>query len=312
MIRKIIRGIRNPRLVILYILNFKVCRIIPDKLFLKIKYKLRIGKKLDLENPKTFNEKLQWLKLYDRNPTYTNLVDKYEVRKYVAKTIGEEYLIPLIGVWDKFDDIDFNKLPDQFVLKPNHTSGDVFICKDKSKIDIFKLKKIINKWLKREYYWLHREWPYKNIKPKIICEKYMVDESGVQLKDYKFFCFNGEPKAMYVATDRGIDTRFDFFDMEFNHLPLIQHYKNSNKEIKKPIGFNEMIRLARILSKGFPHVRVDFYDINGKVYFGELTFYHLGGLEKFEPEKYDEIFGSWLKLPFESSDSTRNKNNKYN
>jgi len=271
--------------------------LISDKLFLKMKYNHYIGKKLNLKNPKTFNEKLQWLKLYDRNPEYTKLVDKYEVRKYIADTIGSDYLIPLLGVYNTFDEINFEDLPDQFVLKPNHTSGDIFICKDKSNINYHKLKNEINNWLKKNYYWVHREWSYKNIKPRIICEKYMVDESGTELKDYKFFCFDGEPKALFVATDRCIDTRFDFFDLNFNHLPFMQHYKNSGKKIVKPSGFDEMVQLSKILSKDIPHVRVDFYDIYGRIYFGELTFFHFSGFEKFEPEEYDKLFGSWLKLP---------------
>ena len=297
MLKKVVNVLKSPKRLFLYIISFRAFRFLPDELYLKIKFRLITGKRLNLNNPMTFNEKLQWLKLYDRKPEYTLMVDKYCVRKYIKDTIGEKYLIPLLGVYDTFEDINFDKLPNQFVLKPNHTSGNVYICKDKSKINHKKLKKEVNNWLKREYYWIHREWPYKNIKPRIICEKYMVDESGTELKDYKFFCFNGEPKVLYVATDRGIDTRFDFYDMKFNHLPLMQHYKNSGKKIIKPKGFEEMIELAIMLSQGIPHVRVDFYDINGKVYFGELTFYHLSGLKKFQPEKYDQIFGGWLKLP---------------
>ncbi|MED4375452.1 ATP-grasp fold amidoligase family protein [Schinkia azotoformans] len=297
MIDKVKKLLKNPKLIILYALSLKVSRIIPDLLYIKTEFRLAMGKKLDLKNPKSYNEKLQWLKLYDRKPEYTQMVDKYEVRKFISKSIGEEYLIPLLGVYDSFDEIDFDALPNQFVLKPNHTSGNVFICRDKSKINYEDLKKTINKWLNRRYYWVHREWPYKNIRPRIICEKYMVDESGVELKDYKFFCFNGEPKSLFVATDRGIDTRFDFFDLEFNHLPFMQHYKNGTKKINRPPGFDEMIRLSSKLSKGIPHVRVDFYDINGRIYFGELTFYHFSGYEKFEPEKYDRVFGDWLQLP---------------
>lgn len=270
---------------------------VPSKIYIKIQYRNYTGKRLDLRNPQTFNEKLQWLKLYDRNPLYTNLVDKYKVREFISQTIGEEYLIPLLGVWDKFDEIDFGELPNKFVLKPNHTSGDVFICKDKTKVNFDELRTKVNAWLEREYYWEHREWPYKNIKPRIFAEKYMVDESGVELKDYKFFCFNGEPKALFVATDRGIDTRFNFYDMQFNQLPFMQHYKNSTKKINKPQGFDEMVILATTLSTGIPHVRVDFYDVNGKIYFGELTFYHFSGLEKFEPDEWDFKLGSWLELP---------------
>lgn len=298
---KILKAIKHPNLAIIYAIDLfghRLLKIVPDSLYLKIKYKLIMGKKLNLNNPKTFNEKLQWLKIYDRNPKYTTLVDKYKVREYIKNEIGEEYLIPLLGVYNSFEEIDFDSLPNQFVLKPTHTSGDYFICKDKSKINYSLLKKQVDKWLKRKYYWLHREWPYKNVKPRIICEKFMVDESGVELKDYKFFCFDGIPKAMFVATDRGIDTRFDFFDMDFKRLPIVKnHYLNGRKEINKPVNFDKMVELAKMLSMGIPHVRVDFYNINGKIYFGELTFYHFSGFEKLEPEKYDEIFGNWIRLP---------------
>lgn len=235
----------------------------------------------------------------DRNPEYSSLVDKYEVRKFIEKTIGKEYLIPIIGVWDNIDDIDFHKLPNQFVLKCTHDSGGLVICLDKDSLNIEKTKKELIKSLNNNYYWGQREWIYKNIKPRIIAERYMVDESKKELKDYKFFCFDGEVKAMFVATDRGIDTRFDFFDLKFNHLPFIQHYPNANKTINKPKGFERMIELSKVLSKGIPHVRVDFYDISGKIYFGEMTFFHFSGWEKFEPSNYDEIFGSWLKVPFD-------------
>ena len=256
-----------------------------------------MDRQLNLDRPETFNEKLQWLKLYDRNPEYTKMVDKYEAKKYVADIIGQEYIIPTLGVWDKFEDIEFDKLPKQFVLKPTHTSGNVFICKDKEKINYKQLRKMINKWLKRNYYLIHREWPYKNVRPRIIAEQYMVDESGTELKDYKFFCFNGEPKLLFVAKDRPYATKFNYYDMDFKKLPFKQHYKNFNDYIEKPKGFEKMIELSRKLSKDIPHVRVDFYDINGKVYFGELTFYHFSGFEKFEPEEWDRILGDMLELP---------------
>ena len=256
-----------------------------------------MGYKLDLNNPQKHLMKLQWLKLHDRNPLYTTLVDKYEVRKYIAETIGEEYLIPLLGVWDHFEDIDFNKLPNQFVLKCTHDSGGLIICKDKSKLDIKAAKKKINSCLKRNYYWAFREWPYKNVKPRIIAEKYMVDESGTELKDYKIFCFNGKPKALFVATDRGIhQTKFDFFDTNFNHLPFMQHYpNNTEREITKPKGLEKMLVFAEKLTQDFKHCRADFYDINGHVYFGDLTFSHFTGLEPFEPEEWDYKFGDWIK-----------------
>lgn len=272
-------------------------KILPDKIYLSLKFKYKMGHFLNLENPQTFNEKLQWLKLYNRKPEYTTMVDKHEVKKYVADIIGEEYIIPTLGVWNQFDDIDFDKLPNQFVLKCTHDSGGLVICKDKNNLNLEAAKQKIEKSLKRNYYWSGREWPYKDVKPRIIAEEYMIDESGYELKDYKFFCFNGEPKMMFIATDRGSDTKFDFYDMEFNHLPFTNGHPNANKKIKKPKNYSSMLALAAKLSFGIPHVRVDFYNINGKIYFGELTFFHWSGLVPFEPEEWDYKLGSWLELP---------------
>lgn len=270
---------------------------IPDKLFIQLSYQFNMGKSLNLEHPQTYNEKLQWLKLYDRKPEYTKMVDKYAVRTYVSKRIGDEYLIPLLGVWNQPDEINYDKLPNQFVLKCNHDSGGVLICKDKSELDINAATKFLRKCLSRNFYYRAREWPYKNIKRKIIAEKYMVDESGYELKDYKFFCFNGKCRAVFIATDRGADTRFDFFDPEFHHLPIKCGHDNAEKEIKKPASWELMIKLAEKLSEGIPQVRVDLYDVFGQVYFGELTFFHFGGKKPFYPEKWDYVFGSWIDLP---------------
>lgn len=268
-----------------------------DKSYIKLIYRSNMGKKLNLKNPSSFNEKLQWLKLYDRNPLYTKLVDKYEVRKFVEERVGIEYLIPLIGVWDDVNDVDFNVLPNQFVLKCNHDSGGWIICKDKSKLNINESRKFLNKRLKRNFFWNAREWPYKNIKRRIICEEYMVDESGTELKDYKFFCFNGKCEAIFIASERGTDTRFDFFDRNFNHLPFTNGHPNSNKKIFKPKNFETMISIAEKLSEGIPQVRVDLYNVNGKILFGEMTFFHYGGKKPFRPEKYDYWLGSFIKLP---------------
>lgn len=295
-INKLKKVFKNPYILIPYLGKKNLLHWIPDKLYLKACFKAKMKRRIDLNNPTTFNEKLQWLKLNDRNPIYTDMVDKYEVRKYIEKTIGREYLIPLIGVYDNFEDIDFRSLPDQFVLKCTHDSGGLVICDDKSKLNIKAARKKINNSLKRNYYHLFREWPYKDVRPRIICEKYMVDESKYELKDYKFFCFNGKPKILYIASNRGTDTRSDFFDMNFNHLPIEQGLKNASKTIKKPKSFNKMVELSKILSKNIPHVRVDFYEVNGIIYFGELTFYHFGGFEEFTPSEYDEIFGRWLDL----------------
>ena len=271
---------------------------LPDKCFLQFKYRLKMGKRLNLKCPQTYTEKLQWLKLYDRQNIYTNLVDKYEAKKIIGRQIGKQYIIPTFGVWERFEDIDFDSLPSEFVLKPTHTSGNVYICRDKEQIDKNELRNLVNGWLTRKYYRLHREWPYKNVPPRIIAEKLMKDgEDTSSLKDYKFFCFHGVPKALFIASDRGTDTRFDFYDMDFCHLDIRNGHENAAKEIIKPDNFEEMKSLAAILSKGIPHVRVDFYSINGQVYFGELTFYHWSGFVKFEPPDWDRIFGDWLILP---------------
>lgn len=276
----------------------KLLSIIPTKLYIQIKYFKNFHKFANVKNPQTYNEKLQWLKLNDHNPLYTKLADKYEVKKYVADVIGEEYIIKTLGVWDKFEKIDFNSLPEKFVLKCTHDSGGLFICKDKTKLDTEKAKKIINDSLNNNYYYHSREWAYKDIKPRIIAEEYIETKNG-DLPDYKFFCFDGEVKALYVATNRNVEGEevcFDFFDDEFKHLPFVNSHPNSTKEIEKPEGFEKMKILASKLSKGFPHVRIDFYDIDGKVYFGETTFYHMSGFQPFKPEIWDKTFGDWIDL----------------
>ena len=296
---KIVKYIKRPSNILLYLMNKNFFKWIPDEKYITIKYKLEMNQKLNLKEPKTFNEKLQWLKLYDRNPEYTKMVNKYEAKKYVADIIGQEYIISTLGVWDKFEDIEFDKLPKQFVLKPTHTSGNVFICKDKEKINYKQLRKMINKWLKRDYYLVHREWPYKNIKPKIIAEQYMVDDSGMKLKDYKFFCFNGIAQTILVCSNRnGSFKNTNFYDISWNLQPFTREkHKNSNEQIKKPKNLDEMITVAEKLSKDIPFVRVDLYEINGKVYFGELTFYPSSGFEGFEPEEWDKKLGDMLELP---------------
>lgn len=274
-------------------------RLLSDKQFLKILFKANFGYPLDLENPRTFNEKVNWLKLYDRRPIYTTMVDKYEVKKYVASIIGEEYIIPTLGVWDRFEDIDFNALPNQFVLKCTHDSGGLVICRDKRHLDIAAARKKIDYFMKRNFFLLSREWPYKNVKPRIIAEKYMEDESTRELRDYKFFCFDGVVKALFVAKDRGStkETKFDFFDSDYNHLPFKNGHPNAEEIPQKPKHFEGMKVIASKLSQGIPQVRVDLYECNGKVYFGEMTFSHWSGLMPFDPEEWDYTFGSWIKLP---------------
>lgn len=275
----------------------------PEKYVPRMFYS-RIGYKLNLKNPQTFSEKLQWMKLYDHNPLYTTLVDKYEVKKYVANKIGSQYIIPTLEVWDNVEDIDFNCLPNQFVLKCTHDSGGLVICKDKSKLNIKKAKKILRKSINRNFYYMGFEWPYKNVKPRIIAEKYMEDTKTKELRDYKFFCFNGEVKALFIATERqkeGEDVKFDFFDADFNHLPFKQGHENARILPEKPLRFNDMKHLATLLSKGLPQVRVDFYEVDGNIYFGEMTFFHHGGWTRFEPGEWDTIFGKWITLPIEES-----------
>lgn len=286
---------------IIILMNLGIFNWLTDINFLKLKYRLVINKKLNIENYQTFNEKLQWLKLYNRNPEYTKMVDKYEAKKYVADIIGQEYIIPTLGVWDKFEDIDFDILPNQFVLKPTHTSGDIFICKDKEKINHKKLKKMVNKWLKRNYYFIHREWPYKYIKPRIIAEKYMETNEQKELIDYKFFCFNGNPKVILVCSERFSSDNMceTWFDENWNFLDIIESNHRVNKKIKKPINFSQMMEFSKKLSRDIPFIRVDFYEINGKIYFGELTFFPAAGFEKFEPEEWDKKLGDMLELPKE-------------
>ncbi|MBQ7410442.1 MAG: glycosyl transferase [Clostridia bacterium] len=270
-----------------------------DERYLIFNYKLKMGRKLDLKNPKTFNEKLQWLKLHDRNPEYTKMVDKYEVKKYISDKLGEDYIIPTLGVWDSFDEINFNLLPKQFVLKCTHDSGGVVVIKDKDKIDIKKVKKKLEQSMKKNYYYIGREWPYKNIKPRIIAEKYMVDESGYELKDYKLMVFGGKVKYSFVCTNRNSKKGLciNFYDKEWNPMPFERHYPKNNKEIKKPENYELMVEFAELLGKDIPFIRVDFYEVTGKIYFGELTFYPGSGVEEFSPEEWDYKLGELIKLP---------------
>ena len=275
---------------------------IPDKLYLHLKYYLRMGKRLHLRHPRTFNEKLQWLKLYGRRPIDTVLSDKYAVKDFISKTIGSQYVIPLLGVWQNFDEIDFASLPNQFVLKCTHDSGGIVICKDKKQLDIEAARMKINRGLKNNFYVYSREKAYRDIPRRIIAEEFKEDSITKELRDYKFFCFDGVPKALFIASERqikGAETKFDFFDMEYNHLPFTNGHPNAEIPPSKPVCFEEMKQLAAVLSKGIPHVRVDFYEVNGRVYFGEMTYSHWGGMMPFVPEEWDFIFGGWIKLPID-------------
>lgn len=282
----------------------KISHLISDRAYLRFQYRMHFGKKLNLKKPQTYNEKLQWLKLYNRKNEYCQLVDKYEVKKIVAERIGEQYIIPTLGVWENFDDIDFDQLPQQFVLKCTHDSGSVVICKDKKTFDIDAARKKIERKLKSNLFWHGREWPYKNVHPRIMAEKYMEDERTAELRDYKFFCFDGEVKMLFVATDRqtkGEEVKFDFFDPYFHHINIRQGHPNAQKCPDKPQCFDKMKQLSSKLAEGLPHVRVDFYEVNGAVYFGELTFFHFCGLVPFAPEKWDEMMGTWIRLPQKNS-----------
>ena len=272
---------------------------LPAEAFLKRMYRIRMGRELNLERPETYTEKLQWLKLYDHRPEYTVMVDKYEVKNYVAEKIGPEYVIPLLGVWERAEDIDFDALPEKFVLKTTHDSGSYIVCKDKEKLDIPAARKRMAKFLKRKYYDCNREWPYKNVKPRIIAEQYMEDSRCGELRDYKFFTFGGVPKVLYIAQGRGKGepTVADFFDMEFNHLPFTIDHDMAEVPPEKPENFELMKVLAAKLSEGTPQLRVDFYEVDGRVYFGEMTFFHCSGTEGFHPESWDRRFGDWVMLP---------------
>lgn len=273
-----------------------------DKIYLKMIFRCFMGRKLNLRDPKTFSEKLQWLKLYNRKAEYTQMVDKYAVKKYVADIIGEEYIIPTLGVWDSVDEIDFDSLPEKFVLKTTHAGGGngVVICKDKSTFDIQKAKGKLKRSMKTNPYLTLREWPYKNVKPRIIAEKYVEVEGHTDLPDYKFFCFNGEPKYCQVIRDRSTKETIDFYDMEWNHMPFVglnPIAENGEHPVVRPLHLDDMINKCRMLSIDIPFSRIDFYVVNDKVFFGEITFFPASGMGEFRPKEWNYTFGSWIKLP---------------
>ena len=293
------RFVSSPKWRFLYLAQAGFYDHMSDEEFLKKKYKYLIGTELNLDNPKTFNEKLQWLKLHDHNPIYTVMVDKYLAKKYVADIIGDEYIIPTLGVWNNPDEIDFDFLPEQFVLKCNHNSGTgLCICTDKSELDIPNVKKGLRKGMADNYYLHGREWPYKDVPRKIIAEKYLVDESGKELKDYKVFNFNGEPKIIQVDYDRFVGHKRNLYTTDWKYIEAsIEFPTDKSHQIPKPEAMDKMLELATKLSKGFPHVRTDFYSIEDKIYFGELTLYHGSGYETFTPSSLGEQMGEWLHLP---------------
>ena len=297
-LRKIKGLIKKPSLMFNVLGNRGFFNWMDDKTYLKILFKVKMNSKLDLDNPKTFNEKLQWLKLYDRNPSYCKMVDKYEAKKYVSSIIGEQYIIKTLGVWDKFEDINFDDLPQSFVIKCTHDSGGVVICSDKKSFDYKSAKRKLNKSLKRNFYWSQREWPYKNVSRRIICEEFLRDSKHDVLTDYKFYCFDGIPRVVMINSDRGSKTtKADYFDMDYNLLDFTWGYPHADKIPDKPINFELMKDLAKKLSQNLKHIRIDFYEVNGKVYFGELTFYDGSGFQPIIPKEWDYKLGGFISVP---------------
>lgn len=294
--RKIKIVFNNPKVLFIKLLHI-LSPMMGDKLYLKLLFPLHTGYQLDLKNPQTYNQKLQWLKLNYRKPIMTKMVDKFEAKDIVKKIVGEQYVVRNYGVWNTFDEIDFDSLPNQFVLKTTHDQGGVVICKDKLSFDYNAAREKLNKHLETKHYFLSREWPYKNVPPRILAEEYL-SFGEEDLKDYKFFCFNGKVNALFIASERqsGNEVKFDFYDKDFNFLDIIQTHPQSGKINNKPENFDEMILLAEKLSQKIPHVRVDFYNIKGYIYFGEFTFSHHGGLVPFHPENWDYKFGEWIDL----------------
>lgn len=304
---KLIRIIQNPRPRLLRYLNQHSSKIKSDKVFLCLKFWLVTGHRLNLKNPKGFCEKLQWLKLYDRKPIYTQMVDKYAVKQLIKDTIGEEYVIPTIGVWQKTEDIEWDKLPSQFVLKTNHAGGSlgVVVCKDKKTFDKEAAIRKLNESLALDSYSIIREWPYKNIKRLVFAEKYMEDESG-ELRDYKVMCFGGEPKLIQVHLGRsGENHTQDFYDIQWNKLDNLNQKGCLTSGIltPKPSCLDLMLNLSRSLSSGLPQLRVDWYIVNGNLYFGEDTFYDASGLDEFIPIEKEFEIGSWIKLPHKNNNN---------
>jgi len=302
----LVKCIKEPEWIVYYINRAGYGMFFSDKFFSKAMYKLFFKKRLSLTSPKTFNEKMQWLKLYDRNPIYTKMVDKYGSKQYVADAIGEKYVIPTIGVWDSADDIDFDSLPEQFVLKCTHDSGSILICKAKKEIDIKKTKAFFESRLKRNYYKLWREWPYKNVVPRIIAEPFLKDGDNEFLPVYKIMCFEGEPQIIQtIQNDKQPNESIDYFDVNWNLLDMKQNYPNSKVPFSKPACLQEMIQLARTLAEKTHFLRVDFYSVNDEVKFSEFTFYSDAGITKFTPFEWDNILGGMINIHGEEGNDAR-------
>lgn len=294
-VKSIIAGkLKSLALICLYIFE----PILSDSFFLRIAFYLRVGYWPNLKEPKSFNEKLQWLKLHDKHPEYGRMVDKVSAKEIVANLVGEEYLIPTIGIYNSIEEIEWDKLPPQFVIKSACDSGGVVICKDKSTLNIQEAINRIRISNSRDYSKYNKEYPYRYASHRYIAEKYITDESGYELKDYKFFCFNGKPRYVQLDFDRQTNHRRNIYDTEWNLIDLqILYPKGHDRIFPKPINFEKMLEVAAELSKGIPHVRVDLYNVNGKIYFGEMTFFHGSGMEYFIPVEWDYKFGEYILLP---------------
>lgn len=294
---------KNPKRALIYFMNYRCPSLLPDKVFICQQYKDIMGEELNLKNPTKFTEKLQWMKLYAHNPLYTQMVDKYEVKDFVANWIGKEYVLPIYGVWDSFDQIDFDKLPNQFVLKCNHDSGSYVVCTDKATFDKEKARQVLEPALKKNFFWMFREWPYKNVKRRIIAEQYEPSLGKKESVEYKLTCFDGEVKVITVCSGiphQAVELRNnDNFSKDWKRQNWYAVYKPTGKDIKKPAEMDDIVRFSEELSKGIPQVRIDWYVIDGKIYFGEFTFFTWSGYIHFEPKEWNLTMGEWLKLPEE-------------
>lgn len=291
------RLIENPYRVFNVLNKWRMLGWVSDEIYLKIIYRARLGKKLNLQNPKTFNEKIQWMKLHCREQQPGFLTDKYLVKKYVADRVGERYLIPTIGIWNSFDAIDFESLPKQFVLKCTHDSGTVVVCRDKNKLDRDNIRKRFENALRRNYYTEGREISYKYIEPRIMAEEYVQDMASANLTVYKIMCFGGEPKLIKVICDDHTDTQtIDFMDTDWKKVRLKQNFPNRDGELPKPRKLDEMLSVAKELSKDFAYLRVDLYEAGEKIYFSEISFFSDSGFAPFYPEEWDEKLGGWVHL----------------
>lgn len=295
------RYIHEPRKIFIALGRRGLLKWMPDIMYLTLVYQGEMGKKLNVRKPETFNEKLQWIKLYDRKPEYITYADKYAVREHIKNTIGEEFLIPLIDVYNSVDEINWDKLPNKFVLKCTHGSGCNIICTDKDALDIEAAKRKLRKWMKYNYFWPGREWPYKDIKPRITCEIF-ISETDNTPDDYKVLCFNGKAKLVEVHIDRYGNHMQDFYDLQWHKTNISQDDTTSHQIYKKPKQFEKMIALSEQLSSDIPHVRIDWFIVKDKLYFGEITFFDGNGFATFDDEKDDYLLGSWIMLPNTTND----------